>query len=89
MVLLASDMSNTAATDHAMLYIVQVKDAAGSVVSLSFISGTVPAGATYTFGMPWTPSDAGSFTVEVFAWTSWTDPTPLSAEVSTSTVTVT
>jgi hypothetical protein len=88
MVLLASDMSNTGATDQAMLYIVQVKDSAGSVVSLSFISGTVPAGATYTFGMPWTPTDAGDFTVEVFAWTSWTDPTPLSAEVSTSTVTV-
>jgi len=88
MVLLASDMSNTGTTDKAMLYIVQVKNAAGSVVSLSFISGTVPAGATYTFGMPWTPSDAGDFTVEVFAWTSWTDPTPLSAEVSTSTVTV-
>jgi hypothetical protein len=89
MVLLASDMSNTGTTDQAMLYIVQVKDSAGSVVSLSFISGTVPAGATYTFGIPWTPTMSGSFTVEVFAWASWTDPSPLSAEVGTSTVSVT
>jgi hypothetical protein len=88
MVLLSSDMSNTGSADQAMLYIVQVKDSAGSVVSLSFISGTVPAGATYTFGIPWTATDTGVFTVEVFAWTSWTDPTPLSETVSTSTVTV-
>ncbi|WP_309492968.1 hypothetical protein [Candidatus Hecatella orcuttiae] len=87
-VLLSTEMTNSAAEDQAMLYIVQVKDAAGRVVSLSFISGTVPAGATYTFGVPWIPAEAGDYTVEVFAWHSWTDPTPLS-EVSTATVTAT
>lgn len=85
--LLSTEMKNEARTDQSMLYIVQVKDAAGTVVYLSFVQGTVPGGKAYTFGIAWTPAKAGTYTVEVYAWESWTVPTPLSA-VSTATVTV-
>jgi hypothetical protein len=49
---------------------------------MSYISGTVPAGRAFTFGIMWTPAEAGDYTVEVFAWKSWTEPTPLSESVS-------
>ena len=86
-VMLSTEMSNTATEDQPMLYIVQVKDETGRVVYLSFISGTVPAGETYEFGIGWTPTVAGTYTVEVFAWVSWAEPTPLS-DVATATITI-
>jgi hypothetical protein len=70
-----------------MLYIVQVKDATGRVVFMAYISGTVPAGKAFTFGLPWTPETAGDYTIEIYAWKSWTEPTPLSEPVS-QTITV-
>ena len=81
-VMVSTELENTATTDQDMLYIVQIKDAAGRVVYMSYISGTVPAGRTFTFGVMWTPAVAGDYTVEVFAWKSWTEPTPLSEMVS-------
>jgi hypothetical protein len=87
-VLLASELTNAATTTVTMLYIVQVKDSAGTVVLLNYIMGAVPGSASFTFAVSWIPEKAGTYTVEVYAWTSWADPTPLSA-VSTSTVTIT
>jgi hypothetical protein len=81
-VMVSTELTNTAAVDQTMLYIVQIKDATGRVVYMSYISGTVPAGRAFTFGIMWTPAEAGDYTVEVFAWKSWTEPTPLSESVS-------
>lgn len=86
-VMLSTEMENTSEEDQEMLYIVQVKDATGRVVYISFISGTVPALKTYTFGIGWTPEEPGTYTIEVFAWRSWAEPTPLST-VTTTTITV-
>ncbi|RLG91598.1 MAG: hypothetical protein DRO36_03940 [Candidatus Hecatellales archaeon] len=86
-VMLSTEMKNTSEEDQEMLYIVQVKDSTGRVVYMSFISGTVPALKTYTFGIGWTPESAGTYIIEVYAWRSWATPTPLST-VSTTTITV-
>ena len=86
-VLLSTKLNNHGSAAKALLYIVQVKNAAGSVVFISFVSGTVPAATEYEFGIAWTPSAAGTYSVEAFAWKSWTEPEAYS-EVSSSTVTV-
>ena len=83
-VMVSTELENTASVDQDMLYIVQIKDAAGKVVYMSYISGTVPANRAFTFGIQWTPDSAGEYTVEVFSWKSWTEPTPLSESVSQS-----
>jgi hypothetical protein len=88
MVLVSTELSNTATIDQQMLYIIQIKDATGRVVYMSYISGTVPAGKAFTFGLPWTPEEAGTYTIEIYAWKSWDEPTPLSEPVS-QTITVT
>ena len=87
-VLLSTKLNNHGSAAKALLYIVQVKNAAGSVVFISFVSGTVPAATEYEFGIAWTPSAAGTYSVEAFAWKSWTEPEAYS-EVSTSSVIVT
>jgi hypothetical protein len=87
-VLLSTKLNNLGSAAKALLYIVQVKNAAGSVVYISFVSGTIPAATEYEFGIAWTPSAAGTYTVQAFAWKSWTEPEAYS-EVSTSSVIVT
>jgi hypothetical protein len=86
MVLISTTITNTRTTDEPTLYIAQVKDSSGTVVSLVYLMGVIPAGASFEFGIPWTPSASGTYTVEIFAWTSWTDPTPLSEAVTTTVV---
>jgi len=88
MVSVATTLTNTAPSDQALLYIVQIKDETGAVVSLSYISGTIPGGYALTLGIPWTPATAGTYTIDAYAWASWDDPSPLSL-VSSSTIAVT
>jgi len=87
-ILLVASMCNTATVDKDMIYICQVKDGSGSVVYLAFIKGSVPAGKTFDFGVSWTPNFLGDYSIEVFVWRSWADPTPLSIPI-TAIITVT
>jgi hypothetical protein len=56
---------------------VLIKDIDGITVSLSWITGTLPAGETLSAAQSWVPTVAGTFTVEVFLWESVTTPVPL------------
>ena len=85
-VLLSTTLSNTGSDNQPTLYIVQVKDSSGTVVYIGTASLTIPGGFETDFSVSWTPTTAGSYTVEVFAWESWTSPAPLS-EVGASSIT--
>jgi hypothetical protein len=85
-VLLSTTLSNTGSANQPTLYIVQVKDAAGTVAYIGTASLTIPGGFETDFSVSWIPITAGAYTVEVFAWESWTSPAPLS-EVGSSSVT--
>ena len=87
-VLVSADIANPTSIDQPMIYIVQVKDSELRVVCLSFVSGTVPADKSFSFGIAWTPQKAETYTVQVFVWKSWTEPIPL-AEPTTMEVTAT
>ncbi|MEM3652662.1 MAG: hypothetical protein QW158_07305 [Nitrososphaerales archaeon] len=86
-VAVSAKITNTQNVDQETLYIVQVKDAQGNVVSFSFVSGLIPANRELTFALSWTPTAKGTYTIEVFAWDNFTDANVL-AEMQTSTVTV-
>jgi hypothetical protein len=73
-----STIENVDVTDHDFAYIVQIKDKAGVVVHLAFITGTIVEGDTVTPGVSWTPTKAGTYNAEVFVWESLTEPEPLS-----------
>ena len=83
---LTTELTNDATINQPTLYIVQVKDGSGTVVYIGTASLTIPAGFSTTFSVSWTPSTSGLYTVEVYAWESWTSPAPLSL-VQTSTIT--
>jgi hypothetical protein len=67
------------------VYIVQVKDADGFVVSISTVGGTLPAGQSFDVSASWTPTAAGTYTIEVFVWNELGKPSPLS-KVESATV---
>jgi hypothetical protein len=84
---IASSIKNNTQQPQKFVYIVQVKDADGFVVSISTVGGTLPAGQSFDVSASWTPTAAGTYTVEVFVWTELGKPSPLS-KVETATVRV-
>ena len=79
---IAADVSNGQSKDQAFAYLVQVQDASGVTVSLSWLTGSLTAGQSMTAAQSWTPTSSGSYTATVFVWESVSNPTALSPTVS-------
>ena len=87
-VAISSPIVNKLDRPQQTLYIVQVKDATGAIVSFNFMSGTIPPNTELTFAISWKPTEAGTYTIEVFAWNNFTEAEVL-APMQTITITVT
>jgi hypothetical protein len=91
-VALSTTIKNNAGTSITYTWILQIKDAQGRVVFLSFQSGTIAPGATATPGMGIVPKlvglPAGTYTAEIFVWDNFANANPLS-ETTAVTFTVT
>ena len=68
-------------TIQPFVYIVQVKNADGYTVFLSWIKSILGKNQSVEAAIQWMPKTAGDFTVEIFVWDSLLNPQPLS-EVS-------
>jgi hypothetical protein len=79
---IAADVSNGQSKDQAFAYLVQVQDASGVTVSLSWLTGSLTSGQSMTAAQSWTPTSSGSYTATVFVWESVSNPTALSPTVS-------
>jgi hypothetical protein len=86
-VAISSPIVNKLNTPQQTLYIVQVKDSTGAIVSFNFVSGTIPPNTELTFAIGWRPTAPGTYTIEVFAWNNFTEAQVL-APMQTITVTV-
>ncbi|SVA77731.1 uncharacterized protein METZ01_LOCUS130585, partial [marine metagenome] len=79
---IAADVTNGQSKDQAFAYLVQVQDASGVTVSLSWLTGSLTSGQSMTAAQSWTPTSSGSYTATVFVWESVSNPTALSPTVS-------
>jgi len=79
---IAADVTNGQSKDQAFAYLVQVQDASGVTVSLSWLTGSLTSGQSMTAAQSWTPTGSGSYTATVFVWESVSNPTALSPTVS-------
>ena len=77
-VLVSSDLRSGQDKDQVYAYLVQIQDADGVTVLLSWITGTLPAGSSSSPSQSWTPTAGGDYTATVFVWESITNPTALS-----------
>ncbi len=87
-VLVQADVRNNLEEKQPFAYLVLIKDADGITVSLSWITGTLPASETLSAAQSWVPDEAGRFTIEVFLWESVSNPVPLTAKVPRTELTV-
>ena len=88
-VLVQADVRNNLQQKQPFAYLVLINDADGFTISLSWITGTLPAGETLSAAQSWIPDNAGRYTVKVFVWESVSNPNPLTAKVPETSVTVT
>ena len=79
---ITADLTSGQDTDQYTTYLVMVEDGDGVPVHISWISGSLGAGKTFSPSQSWTPDAVGSYVVTVFVWESVTNPTALSPQLS-------
>ena len=77
-VMIVADLSNGQDRNQKFAYIVQIHNENDIVVSLSWLTGNLSPYQTFSPAQSWTPTQAGTYTVQIFVWESVDSPTPLS-----------
>ena len=70
------------------VYLVQIQDHNGMTVSLSWITGTLPAGQSFYPAQSWMPQHNDTYTAQIFTWQSLDNPNALVPPASVSFVVV-
>ena len=65
---ISSDISNNQEKSQKFVYIIQVKDEDGIVVSLGWFSGMLSPFQSLSPALSWTSKTADTFNVEIFVW---------------------
>ena len=60
------------------VFIIQIKDSNGTIISLSWIKGELSPNQDLEVSQSWNPIRTGNYTVESFVWSSLSDTIPLS-----------
>jgi hypothetical protein len=79
-----ADLTNGQDRDQPFAYLVQIQDANGVTVSLSWITGTLTAGQSLNPAQSWTPQSSGTYTAQIFVWQSIDNPNALSPPLTTT-----
>ncbi|WP_026089938.1 MULTISPECIES: hypothetical protein [Nitrosopumilus] len=77
----SSGISNNNVGSQPFSYVVQIQDSDGIVESLSWISGSLEKGQTFSPAVSWIPTDPGKYTATIFVWHSLDNPSALSPTV--------
>ena len=65
---ISADITNNQDRSQNFVYIVQIKNENGLVVSLGWISGQLTLNQKLSPSLSWTPDKEGEFTAEIFVW---------------------
>jgi len=77
-VMIMADLSNAQDRDQKFAYIVQIRDENDVVISLSWLTGSLTPGQSFSPALSWTPISAGTYTIQIFVWESVNNPDALS-----------
>lgn len=75
---IVGEVQNNQEYDQDFVFIIQVKENEGAIVSLSWIKGKLSPTQELEVSQSWNPTKSGNYTVETFVWSSLSDPVPLS-----------
>jgi len=65
---ISADITNNQEKSQTFVYLVQIKDKTGFVVSLGWISGQLTPNQKLSPSLSWTPVKSSEFTAEIFVW---------------------
>ena len=65
---ISADITNHQEKSQNFVYLVQIKNESGYVVSLGWISGQLTPNQKLSPSLSWTPDKEGEFTAEIFVW---------------------
>jgi len=65
---ISSDITNNQEKSQSFMYLVQIKNKEGFVVSVGWISGQLTPYQKLNPSLSWTPTQLGEFTAEIFVW---------------------
>jgi len=77
-VMVVADLTNGQDRPQNFAYIVQIRDQNNLVISLSWLTGSLTPGQTFSPALSWTPTVSGMYTIEIFVWESIKNPDALS-----------
>ena len=67
---ISADLAAAPNWNQEYAYIIQIQDADGIAVHLSWVTGLLEGTDTTTVSQSWTPDEAGSYTATIFVWDS-------------------
>lgn len=79
---IVSDVTNKLGRGQAFAYLVQIQDANGIPVSLSWITGSLTPDQSMSLSQSWSPKSPGQYTAQIFVWEGVTNPNALSAPLN-------
>ena len=62
------DITNHQIKSQNFIYLVQIKNETGVVISLGWISGQLTPDQKFSPSLSWIPKESGEFTAEIFVW---------------------
>jgi len=65
---ISADVTNHQEKSQTFVYLVQIKNELGFVVSLGWISGQLSPEQKLNPSLSWTPNESGEFNAEIFVW---------------------
>ena len=65
---ISADITNNQEKSQNFVYLVQIKNNKGFVVSLGWINGQLTQDQKLSPSLSWTPNESGEFTTEIYVW---------------------
>ncbi len=81
-IMIMADISNNQDIPQNFAYLTQVKNDQGIVISLSWLTGSLSPRQSFSPAQSWTPTEHGTFHIQVFVWESIENPEALSPPLS-------
>jgi len=75
---IVGNVQNNQNYEQPFVFIIQIKDNNGTIVSLSWIQGELAPNQDFEVSQSWNPTKTGNYTIESFVWSSLSDSIPLS-----------
>ncbi|MGY5147767.1 MAG: hypothetical protein ACW9W4_07200 [Candidatus Nitrosopumilus sp. bin_7KS] len=81
-IMIVADVSNNQDTPQNFAYITQVRDGNDVVISLSWLTGSLSPGQSFSPAQSWIPIEPGTYHIQVYVWESIDKPSALSPPLS-------